>query len=503
MRPFSAFHFKDWYKAGHKDQYAPDTTLIYSNGTCRGSRLEGIDHSMIFGLQFFVKEYLINTFNEQFFQRPLDSVLNDFQRRCRNAIGPLPSYQHVADLHDLGFLPILVKGLPEATLCPMRIPYYTIRNTKPEFFWLTNDLETLMSCSTWGMVNSATLAFQFRKVFEAYCAATGGPKAFVPWQGHDFSMRGMFGLDAAIMSAMAHATSFYGSDSIPAIDGLEEYYGANSDRELVLGSVPATEHSVMCMSGQDGELALLKRLITEVYPRGIVSIVSDTWDFWKLITEYLPVLKPEIMARSGGVPTDKVVIRPDSGDPVKIICGDPLSSRMAVAKGAVECLWDTFGGIINLAGFKELDSHIGLIYGDSITLERQKAILEGLKQKGFASTNVVFGIGSYTYQMNTRDTLGQAIKATYGETKSGGPRAIFKAPKTDDGLKNSARGLLKVGATGKTRNGLAHTGLFLQEDCSWADESTGILQPIFRDGQAENIQTLAQIRARVEDYLLG
>lgn len=504
----SPFHLKDWYKAGHKFQYPADTTLIYSNATCRGSRLEGVDEALIFGPQFFVKEYLVNQFNDHFFSRTRQDVLNDYQRRCRNAIGPLPSYQHVADLHNLGYLPIQIKALPEGTLCPMRVPYLTIRNTRPEFFWLTNDLETLLSAVVWGMINSATIAFQYRKVFEAYAAATGGPKAFVPWQGHDFSMRGMFGIDAAITSGMAHLLSFTGTDTIPAIDALEEYYGANSDHELVGGSVPATEHSVMCMGGQDGELSLLRRLITEVYPQGVVSIVSDTWDFWKLITEYLPTLKPEIMARSGGMPVDRVVIRPDSGDPVKIICG--TSSHVASphllspeGKGAIQCLWETFGGTINAAGFKELDSHIGLIYGDSITLERQKAILQGLKQKGFASTNVVFGIGSYTYQMNTRDPLGQAIKATYGETRSGGPQPIFKKPKTDDGLKNSAKGLLCVQSRGKTKNGLAHTGLNLREDVTWADESTGLLQTIFRDGQQENIQTLAHIRARIEDYLLG
>lgn len=505
MRPFSPFHLKDWYKAGHKFQYPADTTLIYSNGTCRGSRLDGVDEAMIFGLQFFVQEYLITQFRDNFFDRDLQSVLNDYQRRCRNAIGPLPSYQHVADLHDLGYLPLQIKALPEGTLCPMRIPYFTIRNTKPEFFWLTNDLETLISAVVWGMVNSATIAYHYRKVFEAYALATGGSKAIVPWQGHDFSMRGMFGVDASIMSGMAHLLSFTGSDTIPAIDGLEEYYGANSDRELVAGSIPATEHSVMCMGGQDMEMEFVRRLITEVYPNGAASIVWDTWDFWKGITEYLPKLKPEIMARTGGLPMDRVVIRPDSGDPVKIIVGDPslIDGNSPIHKGAIQCLWETFGGKINEAGFKELDSHIGLIYGDSITMERQKAILEGLKKKGFASTNVVLGIGSYTYQMNTRDTLGQAIKATYGETKSGGPKAIFKAPKTDNGLKNSAKGLLKVGSTGKTKNGLAHTGLFLQEDCSWADESTGILQTIFKDGVAENVQTLSTIRARVEDYLLG
>ena len=157
-------------------------------------------------------------------------------------------------------------------------------------------------------------------------------------------------------------------------------------------------------------------MITETYPAGIVSIVSDTWDYWKVITEFIPTLKSEILARDG-----KVVIRPDSGDPVKIICGDPDAKPGSPEfKGSVECLWETFGGTETATGYKLLDGHIGLIYGDSITLERCEAICSQLEAKGFASTNVVFGIGSYTYQYVTRDTFGFAMKATYGEVNGKG-----------------------------------------------------------------------------------
>ncbi len=247
-------------------------------------------------------------------------------------------------------------------------------------------------------------------------------------------------------------------------------------------SVPATEHSVMCMGTQNNEIDTFRRLIEETYPKGIVSIVSDTWDFWKVITEFLPILKEKILARDG-----KVVIRPDSGDPVKIICGDPDAPVNTPAyKGAVECLWEIFGGTYTAKNYKLLDEHIGLIYGDSITLERCEAICQQLKAKGFASSNLVFGIGSYTYQYVTRDTFGFAMKATYGEVNGEG-RAIFKNPKTDDGTKISAKGLIRLDGT-KT------AVLSMQDEVSKEVEKSGLLEVVYTDGQLVKETSLGEIR---------
>lgn len=490
---------KDGYKVGHRAMYPPNTTLIYSNLTPRKSRIEGSDGVIVFGPQYFVREYLIRQFTLNFFRRHKDAVMRLYKRRINNYLGPdAITFDHIEALHDLGYLPLLVKSLPEGTLCPYRVPVLTIRNTKPEFFWLTNMLETLLSNVLWLPMTSATTAFNYRRTFETYAKRTGADRAFIPWQGHDFSFRGMAGVEAACLSGAAHLLSFTGTDTIPAIDFLEAYYGADCEKELVGGSVPATEHSVMSMGLKDGEFETFRRLITEVVPKGIVSIVSDTWDFWKVLTDFLPQLGGAILAREG-----KVVIRPDSGDPVKIICGDHLSPIRHVRMGAIRTLYEVFGGKTNHAGFIELDPHIGLIYGDSITRERQVEILERLASAGFASSNIVLGIGSYTYQHVTRDTHGFAMKATYGERLVDGQvvgQDIYKDPATDDGTKKSACGLLKVGREFPDpgpRNGY----LYVNEKCSWADEATGFLQTIFQDGVAKNFQTLAQIRARVEGQL--
>jgi nicotinamide phosphoribosyltransferase len=297
----------------------------------------------------------------------------------------------------------------------------------------------------------------------------------------------MGGIEAAVTSAAGHLLSFTGSDTIPAIDFFEEYYNANSDAELIAGSVAATEHSVMCMGTNEGEYETFKRLICEVYPKGIVSIVSDTWDLWKVLTDYLPRLKEEIVSREG-----KVVVRPDSGDPVEIICGNPNGKTEQEKKGVIELLWDVFGGTVNAKGFKELVPQIGAIYGDSITVTRATAICERLKAKGFASTNVVLGIGSFTYQYNTRDTFGFAMKATYGEVLGDG-RAIFKDPITDDGTKKSAKGLMKIE--------WVEGQYTLTDDVSWEEEQKGELKEVFRDGRLLINQSLSDIRNLVKNQL--
>lgn len=185
---------------------------------------------------------------------------------------------------------------------------------------------------------------------------------------------------------------------------------------------------------------LYVRAMLEAYKTGIVSVVSDGFDFWRLVTEVLPLLKDEIMARDG-----KLVIRPDSSPktPVEILIGDPEAETEWERKGLIEVLWDIFGGTTNSKGYRVLDSHIGAIYGDSITLEYQVKILQGLMDKGFDTTNVVLGVGSYSLQYFTRDTFGMAIKATAMEI-DGQVVPIYKDPKTDNGEKKSARGFLDV-----------------------------------------------------------
>jgi nicotinamide phosphoribosyltransferase len=482
----------DFYKLAHREQYPANTESIYSTWIPRSNRyFPKADKVVAFGIQGFVKKYLINYFNEHFFNRDQDEVLDEYARYMKHTLGiENPNTDHIEDLHDLGYLPIRLRAVKEGTLVPIKVPMMTVENTDKRFFWLTNYLETIISNETWQPMTSATIAHTYRKLLDEYALKTVGNTDGVEFQGHDFSMRGMGSLESATTSGAGHLLSFVGTDTVPAIAYLEEYYKANIETELVGTSIPATEHSVMSSYGNESEFELFKHLMTNVYPKGFFSVVSDTWDFWKVIGEYLPALKEEIMNRDG-----RVVIRPDSGDPVQIVCGiegsySPNHEKTLEEKGLIECLWDIFGGTVTEQGYKVLDPHIGAIYGDSITLERAEAIVKGLERKGFASTNIVFGIGSFTYQYNTRDTFGFAMKATHAVV-DGQERFLFKDPKTDDGTKKSLRGrvaVVKIDGELVVSDGLD------KRTYEYNFKNLDQLEDVFVNGRLVREQSLAEIR---------
>lgn len=560
FKPNAAFLI-DFYKAGHIHQYPAGTEYIYSNFTPRSDRLSVTKTGYVLhvGTRMAVKK-INERFKEWFFDRDVEEVVSEYETLMKNSL-VVDEFDtsHIRALHALQHLPIKVKALPEGRLVPIKVPLFTIVNTNPKFAWIVNYLETILSCEVWPVVTSATIAFEYRKVLSSYANETGSPQDFVLWQGHDFSFRGMNGLDGAINSGVGHLACFFGTDTVPAISAANYYYPSNAP--VIAGSVPATEHSVMCAGGKETEIETFRRLI-KTYPSGILSIVSDTWNFWNVIGDESSIaaqLKDEILARKpNALGIGKVVFRPDSGDPVEVLCGREIvnvesldeaeeylkyetpwddgedygpdkkselfrlpdgevfevtvepwwnrhdykfyyidgwqetkAKKVKLSpkdKGAVECLWDIFGGTINEEGYKVLNERVGLIYGDSITLERAKAILEGLKQKGFASCNVVFGIGSFTYQYNTRDTYGFAIKATYGVFNGVG-QELFKDPVTDPGTKKSAKGLLQV---------IDMAGQFvLLDQVSAFDEHNSQLVTIFNDGYYYNEQSFNDIRTLV------
>jgi len=522
---------KDVYKEFHSRAYHPDVTEVYANYTSRSGKLSNVednDKVAFVGLQYFIKSYLQEEWAE-FFKADKVSAVANHKRIMSAMLGYEVNVKYLEELHDLGYLPLKIKALPEGTLVPYQVPPMTVVNTKEGFQWLTNMIETVLSCENWPIQTSATTSVAYLKVFKEFAQATGLPMDFVPFQGHDFSFRGMFGKQAAAMSGFGHlASGLVGTDTIPAVLFAEKYYGANVDNELVGCSVDATEHSVTCSWIMEGEIEFFRYLMREQSPTGILSVVSDTWDFWTLVTEYLPQLKQEIMKRDG-----TLVIRPDSGDPVKILTGYKISpvsdyaelfdtqseaERAVVAdgyeayrwnkdyygfdngktiqlmqceiKGLIESLWDIFGGTITDKGFKLLDEHIGAIYGDAITIERQRQILQRLMDKGFAS-KVVLGIGSYSYQYVTRDTHGSAVKAT-SVVKNNQRVAIFKDPKTDT-KKKSAKGLLKIDRI--------DGDLVLFDNVTETQEAEGLLEVVFENGELVKEVTLADIRNTINEQI--
>lgn len=511
---FNALFLADGYKVGHKRMLAQGTTRLYGTWIPRSLKHapKGVDKIVSFGQQITVK-FLHDQFDKNFFKQPIE-IVDEFQRDMEAYLGLPFDAEHFRELHKLGYLPIRIKALPEGIRTNPNIPHMTFVNTVDGFGWLTLYLETIISSLAWKSTTSATLAYQYRKVAEEWVKKTDSENMpLVDFLCHDFSARGLSPWDM-ISSGLGHATSFRGSDTIPVIPAARYYY---NEIGVCINSVNASEHSVSCTKiFTVGEKQMIKDWLLE-FPTGILSIVADTFDLWKLLIEYIssPDVKELILSRDG-----KLVIRPDSGDPVDIICGkagyyedernlDDQKAHLIMYgedRGVIELLWNTFGGTINEQGYKVLDSHIGAIYGDSITLDRQIQIYERLAAKGFASTNIVLGVGSYTYQMNTRDTLGFAAKGAWFEvTKYTHNTAdwneeievrkefsIYKDPITDDGTKKSLKGLQAVL---QDDNG----EYYVQSECTWKQESLGILQTIYEDGKFFNQTTLTEIRQRLNE----
>jgi nicotinic acid phosphoribosyltransferase len=812
----------DCYKQYHQRAYHPDVTQVYINFTNRSNKLcniTGNDRVAFVGLQYFIIEYLIKDWNYGFFNLPKEMAVRSHKRVLSAMLGYAVDVGYLEDLHDLGYLPLRIKALPEGSLVPYQVAPLTITNTVEGFQWLPNMIETALSTELWPICTSATTSIAYMKTCREYFEKAGVSMDSVPFMLHDFSFRGMFGRHAAAMSGFGHLCSgAVGTDTIPAVLFAEQYYNANCDVELVGCSVNATEHSTSCSWQEEGEEEFFDYLMNEVSPTGILSLVSDTWSLWSVVTELLPKMKDRIMARDGQivcrpdcydektqiltengfklfkdlgeyekvaqvlddgsyefviptrkyvesylgdmyhftdshgkvdllvtpdhrmimesngkekivlakdmldsghhyqsmsrsarqgnhyqclsdyerlmiafqadgsfqtkgnkirfsfskqrkmdrlesllnrqdisfakyflgdgrveynvdvnakdfkkdlswvntseisfkyardfieelsywdatrrsgerfkfdttvesvsqvvelvsvaagygvltserednrspkfskvftshilkdnkvggqswtkekttysgkvycvqVPTGRLIVKRNrctmvcgnSGDPVKILTGytedeirqfsdgsiwkeedqhqgyvvdgaEPLQD--CEVKGLIECLWDTFGGTLTEAGYKVLDEHIGAIYGDAITLERQEQIYTRLMDKGFAPT-VVLGIGSYSFQYVTRDTHGSAVKAT-NVLKAGEDVAIFKDPKTDKG-KKSAKGFLRIEQV---------DGEFVMYDNQTrSEEAGGLLETVFEDGRLIKQTSLSNIRELVQSQI--
>lgn len=486
----NSLFYTDGYKIGHKRMLAPGTTRLYGTWIPRSIKHapKGVKKIVSFGQQLAVK-WLHDEFEENFFKLPLEEAM-EFGNDMAMYLGMDYDASHFEALHKLGYLPIKVKSLPEGIETLPNVPHMTFINTVDGFAWLTLYLETIISSLAWKPSTSATIALQYKRNLIEWVRKTDPSNIWlVPFLAHDFSARGLSPWDM-LASGLGHATSFRGSDTIVCIPAARYFYNEPKN-EVIINSVNASEHSVSTTKiFTVGEQQMIADWLRE-FDKGILSIVSDTFDLFKLITEYLPANKEAIMARDG-----KLVIRPDSGDPVDIICGLNTNPNNPVEhegnrpqhKGVIELLWDIFGGTINEQGYKVLDPHIGAIYGDSITLDRQIQIYERLAAKGFATTNIVLGIGSYTYQMNTRDTLGFAAKGGLAII-DGIEYPIYKDPITDDGTKKSHKGYLKVD--------LIKGEYEVKTNCTKEEEEEGFLYTIYENGKFYNQTTLTEVRSKL------
>ena len=486
--------YSDSYKQCHPLLYPDNQEKLVSYLTPRKAMNPNFSQMVVFGIQSFLID-LKAGFND-FFSRDKTEIMKEYDHYIDAHLGlGNVARNRILELHELGYLPLEIRALPEGSIVNMGVPIVEVENTHPRFAWVVQWVECLLQTEVWSMCAYATVGWEYRKIADEYYAKTAS-NVDPCMAMSDFGFRGMSCLEDATRCSASWLLSFNKTSTIPALPYLDDYYGAECAKNGIGRGGVSTEHSVMGANyAIDGdEITFVKRLLTEIYPNTSFSMVSDTYDYWNMVNNIIPACKKEILEHNG-----KLLIRPDSGDMVEITIG------------TITSLWNTFGGTTNSKGYKVLDPHIGLIYGDGCTLNRVREIYQKLEAMGFAANNVAFGVGAFCFHalfepydcegnskmtVITRDTFGMAMKATYGEF--GGERLfIYKDPKTDKGnLKKSQKGCCMV-----VRN---KTGMLTCYDqYTWdavrIDDNMNLLQPVFRNGEILRTETFAEIRGRMYD----
>ena len=482
MKNTLALLLSDTYKQVHDRMYPKELKKLVSYWVPRKSMLDTRDKMVFFGLQAFVKEYLIDYINENFFQLPEEEIISLYTETMNIQLGE-GNYDidKIVQLHRLGYLPLEIRALPEGTLVPMGIPCIELTNTHADFAWLTQWVECAMQSEIWKPCAHATIGYMYRELANKWYEKTvdGISPAMAC---ADFGMRGMSCLEEAIKCSASWLLSFNKTSTIPAINYIDQNYNAHcKENRIGLGGV-STEHSVMGANfAMDGhEVTFVKRLLNELYPNTTFSMVSDTYDYWNMVNNILPQVKEDIMKHNG-----KLLIRPDSGDMVEI------SIR------TIESLWNTFGGTINTKGYKVLDPHIGLIYGDGCSMQNVETVWTELEKRGFAANNIAYGVGAFCFTaiiengkmiVVTRDTFGIAMKATFGIIGDK-KLMIYKDPKTDTSqLKKSHKGCCRV---------YEESGELKCEDELLEMSENSLLTTVFKDGKLIREDNFLAIRERM------
>lgn len=407
----------DAYKVGHMSQYPKDTEYIYSVMQLRSDRYFG--KTPIVGLQYLLKEYL----TQKIEQKEVDQLIEEL--KLMGVYHP-ETEQKLNQLVKLGYIPLRIKSLPEGSIVDLPNAICTVENTVSGYHWVVGFFETLL-LKWWSALATASCSLEYKKIVDNYFNRTSDSDFLKPFMVHDFGSRGCMTPEGAAFTGMAHALNFTGSDTIMTIPLLRKYYNAEG---MVISSVPASEHSIMCSWGRNNEIDAFANML-ETYPKGIVSIVSDTYDWYNVMDNFTVQLKDLILKRDG-----KTVFRPDSGNPIDIICGiiqepiEDLENYNARQLGGIRALDKVFGHTINSKGYKVLNAKVGLIYGDGMYLERYEKTLALLEKLGYSAENLVIGVGGIL-RNHTRDTLGAAFKATCVKRKGMNWMPIMKDPVTD------------------------------------------------------------------------
>ena len=455
----------DSYKITHHYFYPEGTKKIYSYLESRvGAEF---NKTIFYGLQYIIKKYLEG---KVVTQEKIDEADKLMKVHLGDGIFNREGWQHILDEFD-GKLPIEIKAVAEGTPVDVGNVLMTVENTDDECFWLPNYLESLL-LQVWYPSTVATLSAEVRKLANFYLGVTGSSKDNLNFMLHDFGYRGATSTESSMLCGSAHLLNFSGTDTIPALTIPENYY---NDSEVYGFSVQATEHSVMTSLGKDGEIDQALNVI-ENAKDGILSMVIDSYDYrnfliqsssegYELNEAILKFLETE---------GNKVVFRPDSGEPV------------STTIDCLNILEEGFGSHKTDKGYKVFDANIGLLWGDGLNYHKIRDILFAMKSNGWAAENIIFGMGGGLHSSVTRDTQRNAFKCS-AQLRNNRWFDISKNPL--DSSKKSKTGrfkLIKEGDSFKT----------IPIDASGDD----LLRCVFRDGELLIDDKFFEIKSRTQNY---
>ena len=406
----------DSYKQSHYRMYPEDTEYVYSYFESRGGFAEEL---VFFGLHYILREHFEG---EVITHEQVDYAKNIIDQHMGPGIFNEAGWRRIVDVHG-GRLPLHIRALPEGTIVPNRCVMMTAENTDKACSFITNFSETLL-VQTWDPVTVGTNSREMLKVIHEYLSLTADNLDGLPFKLHDFGYRGVSSQETAAISGAAHLVNSMGTDTVPAVILLLEYYNA----AMAGYSIPATEHSIVCAWGRAGEFDCIRNLLTK-HPTGLVAGVSDTYNIYHACRMYGTELKELIMSRDG-----TFVARPDSGHPPTVVCK------------VLEILCEGYKDELTYVGrnkaYKLLPPQIRTIQGHGIDLEMLREILAAMEAQGYSADNIAFGSGGGLLQKVDRDSLKMAFKAS-SYVIDGERRDERKDPITDQG-KRSKLGRFKV-----------------------------------------------------------
>ena len=463
----------DSYKASMYKQYPAGTTGVYSYIESRGGRY---DKTVMFGLQAFIKEYLT---------KPITMEDIDVAEAIITAHGEpfnRAGWEYILNTH-MGYLPVVIKAVPEGTVVPVKNVLATIENTDPECFWLTTYLETALLRAVWYGTTVASQSKSIKNVIQQYLEKTGDP-SLIDFKLHDFGARGVSSLESAGIGSAAHLVNFMGTDTISGLLFTREFYNA----DMAGFSIPAAEHSTITSWGRDGEVDAYRNMLTNfARPGSIVAVVSDSYDVFNACEKlWGGELKQQIID-SGAT----LVIRPDSGDPE------------AICVKVIQILDKQFGHTVNSKGYKVLNN-VRIIQGDGVNENIIRCILGHYAVLGYSADNIAFGMGGALLQGIDRDTQKFAMKCSaISRRVQTGLRQdglfgkeewidVQKDPITDSGKKSKkGRVQLWVSEDGQYESSVGLPG--------WTDKGRGGWMPalkiVFENGKLVKEYTFDEVRA--------